>query len=142
MAETPEPKPPESWPYAWQAPFLAALRNSANIRIACQAAEISRQLAYKIRKQSARFASAWDDAINDAIDTLEAAAWQRARSQSDYLLWRLLAAHRRELYGDNVKVTLDLESEARKIAEREGLPPEQAAKIVSLAERLKAGKAG
>ena len=47
------------------------------------------------------------------------------------------AALYEQLLGDTVKVTLDLEAEARRIAEREGLPPEDASKIVSLSKRLR-----
>lgn len=137
---TPEPTP--EWPQEWMAAFLAVLRNSANVRVAADAVKITRRAAEKARKRNARFSAAWDDAIEDAVDTLEAVAWQRARQQSDYLLWRLLASHRREKYGDVVKVQIDLEAEARRIAEREGLPPEQASKIVSLAERLKSSRTG
>lgn len=136
------PPAAQSWPLPWMEAFLAALRNSANVRVACQAARVSRALPYKARKQSARFAAAWEDSLEDAVDTLEAVAWTRARTTSDYLLWRLLAANRREKYGDVIKVTIDLEAEARRIAEREGLSPEQASKIVSLAEHLQKGKTG
>lgn len=137
MAEQPKPE----WPLDWMPAFLAALRNSANVRASCQAAQIDRRFVYRARDKYTRFAAAWDDALEDAIDTLEAVAWQRARAQSDYLLWRLLAANRRDKYGDAVKVTIDLEAEARRIAEREGLSPEEAGRIVSLAEHLQKGKA-
>ena len=98
-------KPSEqAWPYDWMPPFLLALRNSANVRASCQAAGISRKEAYKRRASSARFREAWDEALEDALDTLEAVAWQRARASSDYLLWKLLASHRRDLYGDKQAV--------------------------------------
>ena len=131
----------QTWPAEWMPVFLLALRNSANVRASCQAAGISRKEAYKRRGNSARFKDAWDEALDDAIDTLEAVAWKRAREQSDFLLWRMLAANRREKYGDAVKISVDYEREAARIAAEHNLPPEQAEKIVSLAERLKQGRA-
>lgn len=93
----------QQWPQDWMPAFLAALRNSANVRASCQAVNITRANAYKARASSARFRTAWDDALADAVDVLEAVAWDRARKQSDWLLWKLLQAHRRDFYGDRVK---------------------------------------
>lgn len=95
--DTPE-KGREWWPR-----FLAALRNSANVRAACQAAGIERKTAYRNRHQYRGFAKAWDEAIEDACDVLEAEAWQRARSTSDLLLIFLLKAHRPAMYRETVK---------------------------------------
>lgn len=141
MAEQANPAKQE-WPLDWMPAFLAALRNSANVRAACQAAGVSRQMTDKARIKYPRFAAAWTLALEDAIDTLEAVAWDRARKQSDYLLWKLLASLRREKYGDTVTVRIDLEKEAERIARERNLPPEQAARIISLAEKLKQRSAG
>lgn len=132
----------QKWPYDWMAPFLVALRNSANVRSACRMAEVSRQHAYRARDKYKQFAATWDDCFEDAVDTLEAVAWDRARKQSDYLLWRLLATNRREKYGDTVTVRIDYEKEAERIARERNLPPEQAARIVSIAQKLKERSAG
>ncbi len=140
-ADETEPKE-QPWPLDWMPAFLAVLRNSANVRIACESAGISRRVVERAREKSTRFRAAWEEALEDAIDTLEAVAWKRAREQSDYLLWRLLASNRREKYGDAVTIKWDLEAEAKKLAEREKLSDEQASKIVSLAARLKARAAG
>jgi hypothetical protein len=122
--------------------FLLGFRNSGNVRASCQAAGISRKEAYKQRTKSVRFREAWDEALDDAVDVLEAEAWKRARNGSDYILWRMLASLRREKYGDAIKITIDLESEARRIAAEHNLPPDQASKIISLAERMKGSRAG
>ncbi len=129
-------------PAEWMPVFLLALRNSANVRASCTAAGISRKEAYRQRQKYARFRDGWDEALEDAIDTLEAVAWQRARAGSDFLLWRLLASLRREKYGDAVKINVDLTAEAERIARERGLSPDQAGKIVELADRLKHGRAG
>lgn len=95
--DTPE-KGREWWPR-----FLAALRNSANVRAACTAAGIERKTAYRNRDRYKGFAKAWDEAMEDACDVLEAEAWQRARSTSDLLLIFLLKAHRPGMYRETIK---------------------------------------
>lgn len=120
----------------WQPAFLTALRNSGNIRAACQAAGITRAMAYHARKTKPVFAAEWDEAMNDAIDLLEAAAWQRARTQqSDTLTIFLLKSHRREVYGDRVDVTVELRETAERIAEQTGI---DANELIREAERIAA----
>lgn len=112
----------------WRPLFLNALRNSGNIRAACQASNIDRSTAYRARERSAEFAAAWDEALEEAIDTLEAAAWQRARDgvvrrepimyqgrkvgekviveYSDTVLIQLLKAHRPEKYRERFDIEI------------------------------------
>jgi hypothetical protein len=87
----------------WRPVFLAALRNSGNVRAACQAAEIDRSTAYDSRDSSKEFAAQWDEALEDAIDVLEAVAQKRARASSDTLLIFLLKAHRPQKFRDPVQ---------------------------------------
>lgn len=89
----------------WREPFLAALRMSANVRYACLQAEVSRVIAYDRRKNDPEFAAAWQVAIDDALDMLEATAWKRAQDESDTLLIFLLKSHRRDVYGDQHRHT-------------------------------------
>lgn len=131
-----EQKQEQAWPCDWMPPFLLALRNSANVRASCQAAGISRKEAYKRRASSARFREAWDEAIEDALDVLEAVAFQRARESSDFLLWRLLASRRRGVYGDRVDVTVNVRQEAKKLAQQYGLDE---AELLAEAEAIIAG---
>lgn len=96
----------------WFPRFLSTLRNTANVRAACEAAKIARETAYDNRRENASFAARWDTAIDDACDSLEAAAWLRARRSSDTLMIFLLKAHRPEKYREttrnyNVNVTAD-----------------------------------
>lgn len=63
---------------AWITPFLMALRNTGVVSRAAHAAGISSSLAYTRRKEDADFAAAWDNAIEDATDMLEAEARRRA----------------------------------------------------------------
>ena len=89
----------------WQAAFLAALRDSGNVRVACAAAQIGKSTAYDRRKADAGFAAEWADSIDDAADLLEAEARRRAVvGGSDTLLIFLLKGARPEKYRDNHRV--------------------------------------
>jgi hypothetical protein len=84
----------------WKPVFLEALRNSPNVKAACRAADIARSLAYREKAADPAFGEAWDDAIADAVDDLEEAAFHRARTESDTLAIFLLKSHRRDVYGE------------------------------------------
>lgn len=86
----------------WKKSFLDALRNSANVRAACQAANIGRTRVYNEYAKNKKFAAAWDEAIESACDILEARAWKRSET-SDAVLMFLLKAHRPGKYADRVK---------------------------------------
>jgi len=83
--------------------FLGKLRESGNVRLACEAADVPRSTVYRWREKWSTFGDEWQDALDDALDLLEAEAWRRARKSSDRLLMFLLKAHRREVYGDVVR---------------------------------------
>jgi hypothetical protein len=110
--------------------FLEAFRNSANVRAACQAAGIERSTPYHHAKTNPKFRAAWDQAREDAIDTLEAVAWKRARESSDYLLWKLLEANRRSFYGARQTVTLEVTDLREKLL-AEGEPPEMVDAVIA-----------
>lgn len=82
----------------WHPAFLAALRNSGNVRAACQAAGCSREIAYRHRRLEEDFAAQWDEALEEATDVLEGEARRRALSDSDTLLIFLLKSHRPDVY--------------------------------------------
>ncbi len=87
----------------WAQPFLTALANSGNVRIACETAKITRRIAYILRKNSRTFDKQWEEAIEDACDLLEKVAWERAQKQSDLLIIFLLKAHRHWLYRETTR---------------------------------------
>lgn len=58
--------------------FLACLRLDANVSLACDKAEISRQGAYLWREKDPEFARAWDDAVERSNDVIRRAIFQRA----------------------------------------------------------------
>ncbi|MFT9366503.1 MULTISPECIES: hypothetical protein [Gluconobacter] len=104
--------------------FLQHLRKTSNISESARIALIDRATAYKWREADPEFARAWEDAIDEATDALEAEARRRAldgheeyvismgqivrdpetgkplmqRKFSDSLTTLLLKAHRPEKY--------------------------------------------
>lgn len=62
----------------WVSPFLEHLRTSCNVAGSCRAVGISSAAVYALRDKDADFAAAWDDALEDAYDYLEAEARRRA----------------------------------------------------------------
>lgn len=111
-----EPKKTE-----WKPLFLEYLSETANITRSARRAGVSRQAAYKEREKSETFRSAWDDAMEQAIDALEEEARRRAyegvdkpvyqggelvgymRQYSDTLAIFLLKGRRPEVFGDRIK---------------------------------------
>ncbi len=63
--------------------FLVALRETANVSEAARRVGISRRRAYDVRNADPVFAAAWEDAVETAIDTLEAEAWRRGKEGWD-----------------------------------------------------------
>lgn len=119
----------------WQPAFLAMLRNSANIRLSCDAAGINRTIAYDAREADAEFRKRWDDALEDACDYLEAVARMRAiMGDSDLLKW-ILSAHRRDVYGQQARVDINvtIRKEAERVAKELGLDAED---LIREAERI------
>lgn len=148
-------------PSNWKNIFIATLANTANIRAACIAAGISRTTAYNHKKGDAEFAEAWDEAMEEAIDTMEAAALKRGRDgttrikpiyqngkkvgeeviveYSDPLLLALLKAYRpqrfRETVDHNHSISL-VQAEIDKLAQAEGLTEEERLAAVREAKRI------
>lgn len=101
-----------------KARFLAELEKRANVAAAARAAKVDRSTPYGWREKDAKFAAAWDEAVNVAVDSLESEAWRRAavgtlepvfqkgekvgaiRRYSDMLMVTLLKAHRPEKFKD------------------------------------------
>jgi hypothetical protein len=67
----------------WKPDFLAALASTGNVKLAAAAARVSRQTAYSHRDLGKAFAQAWDEAMQDAADVLEAEARRRAVEGTD-----------------------------------------------------------
>jgi hypothetical protein len=113
--------------------FLTALADTGIVSAAANIAGITRARAYQVRKHDSGFASAWEEAEEQAADALEAEAWRRAvdgvaeplvsagkvvhdddgqplaiRRYSDNLLLALLKARRPERFKDRAVVEHDI----------------------------------
>lgn len=126
---TPERKGSADWAPA----FLAMLANSANVRLSCKEAGVDRRVAYRRRDSDPDFRQAWDDALEDACDLLEACARKRAMEYDTTLTIFLLKSHRRHVYGDRLDVTIAARREAQRIADEYGIPVED---VLRQAERI------
>ena len=107
----------------WQAPFLEALRVSGIQMRAAEAAGVDRVTVYRRRLADPDFDQACRDAMEDAIDLLEAEAVRRARDgvqedvyhqgvvvgqklvYSDSLLLGLLKGRRKSVFSDRTEIT-------------------------------------
>jgi hypothetical protein len=137
MQQRPNLTPEKRTAGEWRPQFLAALRNSGNIRASCQAAGVSRQVVYDHRRRSAEFRQQWDEALEDAIDVLEAEARRRAMQSSDTLLIFLLKAHRPEKYSERVRLDVLIRQAAERVAAELGLTADE---VIAEAERIAAGR--
>lgn len=108
---------------AWAAPFLLHLRTSGIVSRSARECGISPGTVSRLREQSFDFNEAVEDAIEEAVDSLEEEAWRRARDgvtepvyyqgarvgdvqkYSDGLLQFLLKGRRRAVYGDKQEIT-------------------------------------
>lgn len=78
MSDTLQNPTPKKRAPRWERAFLASLSELGNVRLACEAAGINRWTAYDRRKSDPDFANAWDAALDQAADLLEAEARRRA----------------------------------------------------------------
>jgi hypothetical protein len=119
--------------FPWSEAFFKALRNSGNVRIATSMAGISRQVAYHARRNDPHFAAAWEMAMEEATDTLEAMARHRAMRQSDTLMIFLLKANRPEKYTDTARLELTSKVDVTKLND------EQLVKLINAGGKLPPG---
>lgn len=73
-----KPRKRATKPAQWRKAFLAALARHGNATLAAEQARISRPVPYRHRAEDPVFAAAWAEAMEEAADHLEFAAWQRA----------------------------------------------------------------
>jgi hypothetical protein len=88
----------------WEDNFIRLLGQTCNVSLSAKGAGITRSQAYQYRGQSVEFAKRWKEAKSEAIELLEAKAWQRAQNTSDTLMIFLLKAHKPSKYQDRVRV--------------------------------------
>jgi len=110
--------------------FLLVLRESANISRAARAAGIATGTAYGWRKKMPLFRTAWDEAMNEALDNLEEVLRDRAingverphfhggqitghyRTYSDNLGMSILRARRPGIFGNEASGEGDRQDQA------------------------------
>lgn len=123
MTETTENDKPTRTRKQWIPVFLAQLAATGNVSIAAEKADIDRTHTYNWRYKHDDFAAQWDEAMQVAIDALEAEARRRAvegvdepvyykgelidtiKKYSDNLLVTLLKAHRPEKFRERFEHT-------------------------------------
>jgi transposase-like protein len=108
--------------------FLEEFKANGNVSGAAREAGIARSTAYEWRETDLDFAKAWEEAENEAVDTLEREAWRRARdgvvkthgvyykdelletveetTYSDTLLIFLMKAHRPQKYRETTRTEI------------------------------------
>lgn len=94
----------------WEDKFITLLSANPSVALAARGSGISRTTVYNYRKQSVEFAQRWRKAKAEALELLEAEAWQRARKQSDTLMIFLLKAHKPNKYQDRLRILHDFNS--------------------------------
>lgn len=87
-----------------KAAMVAALARTGNVSASARAAEIERSTHYRWLSTDPEYAIAVEQALEDAVDVLEAVARKRAIVGSDPLLMFLLKAARPEKYRERHEV--------------------------------------
>jgi hypothetical protein len=82
----------------WQEKFIAALREAPHVGLACKAANISREMAYRDRRDNPTFEKQWSAALEDAISDCEVVAFREAMRGNTQLLIFLLKCHKPTVY--------------------------------------------
>ena len=86
--------------------FLEELRQRYSVYHACKEAGIGRTTVYAWRQEDEKFAKAWDAALADAADVLEASAYQRALEGDTTLTIFLLKGAKPDKYKERTSTEL------------------------------------
>lgn len=97
--------------------FILILSQGNSITAAARSIGVSRQAVYQVRETDEDFKNAWDNAIEEGLDTLEDEAISRAKKSSDLLLIFLLKGGRPDKYRERVDINVNWRVEL----ERSGL---------------------
>src|ERR1041384_3832871 len=104
--------------------FIAALEAQGTVLHACKAAGISRQTAYRWRDEDPEFAILWDEAHEQAVDSVESVLFQKALSGDTICMIFYLKAHR-PIYRDRLSVDVEqLKSDIEEKMANLGMTPE------------------
>lgn len=92
--------PKRKYRLKWQKAFLSQLAQCANITQACKAACIDPATVYEARSKDPEFRAAWEQALDDGMNAIEAKAMQVATNGDGAMIRFLLMTRRREKYGE------------------------------------------
>lgn len=92
-----------------QKAFLAALRETAVVTHAAQRAGVSALTVRNWRRNSDRFREECDEAMNEALDDLEAKAHELAKDGDGSMIRYILSRRRPEKWADKAKVDVSVE---------------------------------
>jgi len=101
---------------SWQQVFLYELAQDGCVTYACQAAGISRTVAYTTRQKDEEFALAWSDAVDESYEVLVKEAHRRALSGSDLLMIFLMKGLHPEVWRDNYRLPASVELDEQQLA--------------------------
>ncbi|MEI6731137.1 MAG: hypothetical protein WCK90_00500 [archaeon] len=73
----------------WRKLFIKALNKNPSVVMACEAANISRSVAYRDKGRSAVFRAQWETAQRESAERLESTAWKIGMRTSDKVVRRI-----------------------------------------------------
>ena len=85
--------------------FIAALTTHGTVSHAAQAAGVSRNTVYRWRDEDPEFAILWDEAHEQAVDSVESVLFQKALSGDTICMIFYLKAHR-PIYRDRLNIDI------------------------------------
>lgn len=91
---------------SWHPRFLELFGFSLNLIASAKGANVNRETVYRHKLADPEFAAAMEQARQEAVERLEAKAYDRASNQSDLLMIFLLKAHAPERYRERFDVTV------------------------------------
>ncbi|VAV91051.1 hypothetical protein MNBD_ALPHA01-102 [hydrothermal vent metagenome] len=126
-----KPKCSKRWNAKKETLFLEVLQQTGNVTRATEKAGLDRSLVYRRRNLNPRFREKWQNAMEQALDYLEAYLWDKAMGKEmteaqdgglvdEKIAIFLLKAHRPEIFGDG-KMRRDRDKKTRGISPRRRL---------------------
>ncbi len=126
-----KPKCSKRWNAKKETVFLEILQQTGNVTRATEKAGLDRSLVYRRRNLNPRFREKWQNAMEQALDYLEAYLWDKAMGKEiteaqdgglvdEKIAIFLLKAHRPEIFGDG-KMRRDRDKKTRGISPRRRL---------------------
>lgn len=110
--------------------FIETLAAQGTVSHAAQAAGVSRNTAYRWRRDDLEFAEAWDEAHDKAVDEVESVLYQKALNGDTIAMIFYLKAHR-PIYRDRLNIDLkQVQSDIEERMAQLGMTPELLARAM------------